>query len=57
MGVLGAILLRASFGGIDPEDEVPLAMWLAPLVLGAAATGIGIALWPRSSYQAPPGGW
>jgi len=55
-GLLGTMFLLAGFMAIDPEDEVPFAMWFVPLILGVLAVAAGIRLSPRSIHEPPPGG-
>jgi hypothetical protein len=50
------MFLLAGFMAIDPEDEVPFAMWFVPLILGVLAVAAGIRLSPRSIHEPPPGG-
>lgn len=40
--VLGGLLLLAGFLAIDPEDEVSIAMWVIPLLVGGASIGLGV---------------
>jgi len=56
-GLLGLVFLLAGFMAIDREDEVPFAIWFAPLVLGVIAVAVGIGITPRRSHKPPRGGW
>jgi hypothetical protein len=53
----GAIFFVAWMLAMDPEDEIPLAVWLIPTVVGIASVAAGSRLLPRAAGKAPTGGW
>lgn len=55
--LFGAVMLLAAGLAMGPEDEVPLAAWAMPLVLGTSFVVMASVLAPRSPHRSPPGGW